>query len=736
MTTQTPPPKNISLDVRPQNTSQYPCIALIGNPNAGKTTLFNALTGLRAKTANFPGTTLECRIGRARLQDKPVDVLDLPGLYSIEDFAAEERVARDALLGAIPGVPKPSLAILIVDATNLKRNLFLAGQVMDLGIPVVVALNMTDLAQRDGINIDAQKLQTTLGCPVVPIVARTGKGIDDLAGAVLTLLGTPDAKPKDTGCGACSGCKYTARYDWAEKIGADVATDPHSSAGRKTQAIDRFLTHPVIGILAFLSVMVAVFAMIFWIASIPMDMIDWIFSTCKDYTGAGIDYLTANLADGGLKSFLDGDFKSLLTDGIIGGVGGVLIFLPQICILFFFLSILEDSGYLARAAFVMDRLMRRVGLPGKAFVPMISAHACAIPAVMATRSIDDKRDRLVTILTIPLLSCSARIPVYTMLAALLFVNNPLAASLAFTGAYVLGILAVLTVAWALKKTALPGDTALLVLELPSYKTPSLKTAALTMIDRASVFVKKAGTVILLASIILWALATYPKSDAPAAALELQTQAHDVQSQADALQSRNTQSAGPVKADQATLPDSAKASPQLADAQAAQLQELTDKAQSLNDQADLLTQQNTLRNSFAGRIGHFIEPAIKPLGYDWQIGIGLLSSLAAREVFVSTLAVVYGIGKEAPDGDEQTQAFNQAMREKTRSDGTPVFTFATALSLLVFYVFAMQCMSTLAVVRRETNSWRWPLFQFAYMSALAYFGALLTYQICIHFFPGA
>jgi ferrous iron transport protein B len=735
-TPQSPQPKTLSLSVQTTNSSisPYPCIALIGNPNAGKTTLFNALTGLRAKTANFPGTTLECRIGRARLQDKPVDVLDLPGLYSIEDFAAEERVARDALLGAIPGVPKPSIAVLIVDATNLKRNLFLAGQVIDLGIPVAIALNMTDLAERDGINIDAQKLQATLGCPVVPIVARTGKGLDDLGSAILSLLGTPDTKPKDTGCGSCTGCKYTARYDWAEKIGADVATDPHQSAGRKTAAIDRFLTHPVIGLLAFLGVMVAVFAMIFWIASVPMDMIDWLFSTCGDYAGASIDYLAAFLSDGTFKSFVSGDLKSLLQDGIIGGVGGVLIFLPQICILFFFLSLLEDSGYLARAAFVMDRLMRRVGLPGKAFVPMISAHACAIPAVMATRSIDDKRDRLVTILTLPLLSCSARIPVYTMLVAMLFVDNPLGASLAFTGAYVLGILGVLVVAWALKKTALPGDTALLVLELPSYKTPSLKTAFLTMVDRASVFVKKAGTVILIASIVLWALATYPKSDAPAPALELQTQAQAVQAQADSLKASLAPGA-PVKADQATLPDAAKLTPAPTDAQTTQLAQLTDKAQALNDQADLLIQQHTLRNSFAGRIGHFIEPAIKPLGYDWQIGIGLLSSLAAREVFVSTLAVVYGVGKEAPDGDEQVKAFNQSLQEKTRSDGSPVFTVATSLSLLVFYVFAMQCLSTLAVVRRETNSWKWPLFQFAYMTALAYFGALITYQVCVHFFPG-
>ncbi len=704
--------KTVSLEVRPHTSTGTgePCIALVGNPNAGKTTLFNALTGLRAKTANFPGTTLECRVGRARLQDKPVSILDLPGLYSIDDSAGEERVARDALLGGVPGVPKPTVAILIVDATNIKRNLFLASQVMELGLPVAIALNMTDLAERDGIQIDRQKLQDALGCPVVPIVARSGKGLGDLADAVLSLLGTPDARPRETGCGSCTGCKFQARYDWAEKIGADVATDPHAQAGRKTQAIDQFLTHPVIGIIAFLGVMFGVFATIFWLAAYPMDFIEWLFGTVGSYAGAAIDFVGSYLSEGSFKTFLEDDFKSLIVQGVIGGVGGVLVFLPQICILFFILSLLEDTGYMARAAFVMDKLMRRVGLPGKAFVPMISSHACAIPAVMATRSIDDKRDRLVTILTLPLLSCSARIPVYTMLVALLFAENKLAGAAAFTGAYVLGIVAVLVIAFCLKRTVLPGDTALLVLELPSYKAPSIKTALLTTLDRAKVFVVKAGTIILIASIILWALATYPKSEEPAQVAQLHDQAAQIHQKVAGMQTFAEQ-----KPDQA---------------QTAELDKLTAQADDLTAQAEHLKQQSALSNSFAGKIGHAIEPAIKPLGYDWQIGIGLLSSLAAREMFVSTLSVVYGMGEDA---DPDAPSFNETIAQKTRSDGTKIFTVGTSLSLLVFYVFAMQCLSTTAVVKRETNSWKWPLFQLAYMSALAYISALIVYQTWLHFF---
>ncbi|MCC7409220.1 MAG: ferrous iron transporter B, partial [Phycisphaeraceae bacterium] len=365
--------------------------------------------------------------------------------------------------------------------------------------------------------------------------------------------------------------------------------------------------------------------------------------------------------------------------------GGMLVFLPQIGILFFFLALLEDTGYLARAAFVMDRLMRRVGLPGKAFVPLLSAHACAIPAIMSARVIEDKRDRLVTILVLPLMTCSARIPVYAMVTALLFPGQPLRASLLFTGAYALGILAAIAVAFALKRTILPGQPRPLVLELPGYKVPSLRNALLSMLDRSLVFVKNAGTMILVISVILWARATYPKSDPPAESLAMQTQAQVLE-------------------------------------QSGQ----TEAAQSLAAHADQLAAQHSLAHSAAGRLGRFVEPVLAPLGFDWQIGVGVVSSLAAREVIVSTLAIIYGVGADA--ADENPTSLYDTLRQATRSDGSPVFTTATCLSLLVFYVLAMQCLPTQAVTKRETRSWKWPIFQFAYMTVLAYAAALITYQI--------
>jgi ferrous iron transport protein B len=374
------------------------------------------------------------------------------------------------------------------------------------------------------------------------------------------------------------------------------------------------------------------------------------------------------------------DLRSLLVKGVIGGMGGMLVFLPQICIMFFCLSLLEDTGYLARAAFVMDRLMRRVGLPGKAFVPLLSAHACAIPAIMATRVIEDKRDRLVTILVLPLVSCSARIPVYSMLAALLFAHDAGRAALVFTGAYTLGLVAAIAAAFALKHTIFKGETHPLVLELPSYKLPSLRTAFLTMLDRAWVFIRKAGTVILLISIALWALATYPKSAPPAEAI--------------ALQERAAKLTG-------------------------------DAAQDLQNQAERLIRHSALANSAAGRLGHWIEPAIRPLGFDWQIGIGIVSSFAAREAIVSTLAVVYGVGEDAAEKDPES--LYDSLRRAQRSDGSRVFTAATCVSLLVFYVLAMQCLATQAITRRETNSLRWPIFQLAYMTILAYTASLLVFQ---------
>ena len=652
-------------------------LALVGNPNAGKTTLFNALTGLRAKTANFAGTTVERKIGRLHLDHKQIVVVDLPGLYSLDSQSLDEKIAADALQGKLHHTA-PSAALVVVDATNLERNLFLVSQVLELKkIPVVVALNMMDMARRDGIRIDVAKLRAELGCVVVPVSARSGEGLDELKHELNRLAegAMPEAlHHADPACGGCAGCTFQARYEWTEKISTKVMDAVAHQRSVWTEKLDDVLTHPVFGVIAFLTVMLLVFALIFWAAKIPMDLIDRLFTGLGSWVGGQVH---------------TGDLQSLLVHGVIGGVGSILVFLPQICILFFVLSLLEDTGYLARAAFVMDKVMRRFGLPGKAFVPMLSAHACAIPAIMSTRVIENPRDRLVTILIAPLMTCAARIPVYAMVTALLFPNSPLKAGLVFTGAYASGVLTALVVALIFRGTILPGGSQPLIIELPPYRWPMLRVALLHTFDRAMIFVKQAGTIILLISLILWALAYYPKSAPPAAAVAL------------------TQ-------------------------QAAQFAAAGDKTNAVKcaAEADRLAAQHSLQNSFAGKIGHVLEPFIAPLGYDWQIGIGIFSSFAAREVIVSTLAIVYGVGEDT--ADKNPGSLYDSLRRAKRSDGTAIFNPATCASLLVFYILAAQCLSTTAVVRRETGGWKWPLFQIAYMTGLAYVAALIVYQTLRHF----
>jgi ferrous iron transport protein B len=649
-------------------------VALVGNPNAGKTTLFNALTGLRAKTANFPGTTVERRVGRVRLGEKQIVLVDLPGLYSLESSSPEEKIASDALRGRLENHPAPNAALVVADATNLERNLFLVSQVLELDCPVIVALNMMDMARREGIHIDVAKLRAELGCPVIPISARSGLGLAELKQELERLAtgkkSAVAAHPKPACALGCAGCPYQARYEWTEKISMRVMNAAEARRSARTEKLDEIFTHPVAGVVVFQIVMLSLFALIFWVAQIPMNLISALFENL----GAWIAVHTPA-----------GDFQSLLVNGVIGGVGGVLVFLPQICILFFALSRLEDTGYLARAALVMDRIMRRLGLPGKAFVPMLSAHACAIPAIMATRVIENPRDRLVTILITPLLTCSARIPVYAMVTALLFPHSPFKAALVFTGAYATGALAAVGAALVFNRTILPGGSRPLLIELPPYRLPSLQTALLTTFDRAKIFVKQAGTIILLASLVLWGLSHYPHSPPPPAAVALEQQAGQLD-------------------------------------QTGQ----TSAAAQLRVEADHLTQQSALQNSAAGRIGRFIEPVLRPLGYDWQIGIGILSSFAAREVIVSTLAIVYGVGQDA--AEHHSASLYDSLRHATRSDGTPMFTTATCASLLVYYILAAQCLSTTAVVRRETGGWKWPLFQIFYMTGLAYVCAFLVYQV--------
>ena len=623
-----------------------PTLALVGNPNTGKTSLFNRLTGVRAKTANFPGTTIERRLGQVDLGGLRAELQDLPGLYGLSATSPEERVAREALQEA-------DAALVVVDATNLARNLSLADEVRALGRPFVVGLNMVDIARREGVSIDTGALAREIGAPVVALSARTGEGLEEIRRALRDLLpgpGRPAAMappvvPAAPPCASCSGCSVSARFDWAEAVAGQVSRGVPRLSSERTARIDRVVTHPVAGLVVLAGVMAALFVALFALAEAPMSAIE------------------AGVAAVGLwvgQRLPEGDLRSLVVDGVLGGVGGVLVFLPQIAILFFLLSILEDSGYLARAAVVLDRLMGKVGLPGQAFVPIVSAHACAIPAIMSTRVIADPRDRLATILVLPLMTCSARLPVYAMIAALLFAGRPLLGGLVFAGAYALGIAAALVMAWSFRRTLLPGRARPLLLELPTYKRPSLRNALLAMRDRALVFLGKAGTVILGVSLTLWALATYPKAPAE---------------------------------DLALLEEGARGA-------------------------------YALEHSAAGRLGKWMEPAFRPLGFDWRIDIGLLSSFAARETLVSTLAVVYGLDGEAA---EDAGGLRDTLRAQRRPDGRPVYGVPTAVALLVFFVLAMQCLPTQAVTRRETGSWRWAAFQLAYMTALAYGAAFVTYQ---------
>lgn len=665
MSTATPPAAQL-----PLADSKIPTLALVGNPNAGKTSLFNRLTGLRAHTANFAGTTVEHRRGRAKFAGTTVELIDLPGLYTLDAVTPDEQVARRFIIG--DGFPPPDALLMVVDATNLERNLFLVSQVMELAQenqrPLVVALNMVDLARRHGVAIEIEHLSRDLGCPVVPISARTGDGVESLMAAVTTALGTAGSGCETVSAGSCTSCgtcPYSARYDWAEEVSRRAIPHAPGALGQVSEKIDRFLTHPIMGLVGFAGVMLLTFVLIFWVAQFPMTWIEDLFAFAQSTTGAWIP---------------EGIVQSFLSDGLIAGLGGVLVFLPQICLLFFMLALLEDSGYLARAAFVMDRLMQHVGLPGKAFVPMLSAHACAIPAIMATRVIEDRRDRLATILVLPLMTCSARVPVYALLVSLLFSSRPLAAALTFTGAYALGIVAALTMAWVFKRTILRGETRPLVIELPNYKIPSLRNAVLLTIDRAMVFVKNAGTTILAIVVALWALSTFPQASVEDLSPHVQTQLAELEA------------AGETEA------------------------------------AENLLAKESLEYSLAGRIGRAIEPVFAPLGFDWKMSIGVVSSFAAREVIVSTLAVLYGMGDEGAE----SSGFTESIRASTHRDGSPVFTTAACLSLLVFYVLAMQCLPTQVITKRETGSWKWAGLQFGYMTALAYVASLATYQTALAF----
>ena len=610
--------------------------ALVGNPNIGKTTLFNALTGLRQKVANYPGVTVEKKEGTARdRHGNQFKVLDLPGAYSLEAKSPDEEVTRAVLHGERADTPQPDVVVCLVDASNLERHFYLATQVMELGLPTIVVLNKTDEAKKLGVTVTAKKLEERLGVPVVPMQANERVGMEALQVALSSKeLAKPQWRPVEG--------NVAARYEAIDQLLSGAVARSEQERLTPTDKWDQVLVHPVWGWVVLLSILAGLFYAIFSLSGYPMGWID-----------AGFAWLGECVE----VRMQEGDFRSLITEGIIGGVGGVVIFLPQILMLFFFISLMENTGYLARVSFMMDRLMSGVGLNGKAFIPVLSSYACAIPGIMATRTMESPRDRLITILVAPITSCSARLPVYLMLIALMLpLGTATQKAFVMLGLYILSILGVYFFAWIFNRMLKKTETTLTILELPTYQRPSWREIGLQILDRGKIFVRRAGTVILGLSILLWALTTYPKSDS-------------------------------------------------------------------EDGRDQLA------HSAAGRLGKAIEPVIEPLGYDWKMGVGLVASFAAREVFVSTMSIIYlGEDKTGDEEEEGKGTIRKRMAAEKRADGQPAYSLRTCLSLLVFYVFAMQCLSTVAVTRRETNSWRWAIFQVVYLTGFAYLAAFATYQI--------
>ena len=736
------------MNASPDKRQATATVAVIGNPNTGKTTLFNALTGLMQRTGNFPGVTVEKKVGTLRLKERVVDLIDLPGTYSLAATSPDEIVATDVLLGQQEGARLPNAVIVVADASNLERNLYLVTQVLEFGLPVVLALNMADLAERKGIEIDIAALRRELGCQVVTTVANKGGGLEDLKHALEKALdGTAPPATFEIEFGADISKAVQRLLDFVASHRKQLARPVHrvealrvlldqgGEAERRTVAffgdelqpllkqlrgslsesgvelavvesearyakigeivdsavqygetttaltlsdrVDRWLMHPITGMTVFIALMALVFQAIFSWAVPFMDMIDGAFGWLGEQVAAVVPA---------------GALQSLLVDGVVAGVGSVLIFLPQIAILFGFIAILEDCGYMARAAFLMDRLMSWVGLSGRSFVPMLSSFACAVPGIMASRVIENRRDRFATILIAPLMSCSARLPVYTiMIAAFIPAQKWLGGWFGLQGfvllcMYTIGIVVAIPVAWILKKTLLKGETPPFVMEMPAYKVPDWKTVGLRMYDRSRAFLVRAGTIIFAVAIVVWGLAYFPRP----------------QSIADAYAERAT-------------------------ALETEFQRQTISSAEYEEALQLLGEEEAgayLRQSILGRMGQFVEPVVKPLGWDWRIGMATIASFPAREVIIATLGTIYNLGA---DEDEESESLRSAMKAATWPDGRPVFTPLVAISVMVFFALCCQCAATLAVIRRETGSWGWPTLTFVYMTVLAYLGALITYQ---------
>jgi ferrous iron transport protein B len=715
-----------------------PLVALGGNPNVGKTTLFNVLTGSRARVGNYPGVTVEKRVGRAELPGVgAVDVLDVPGTYSLVARTGEEQVALSALLGLGPALGdtrRPDAVVLCVDASQLVRGLYLVLQAMELGLPVVVALTMIDEA--GAAAPDAAELGRRLGCPVVPVVAPKGRGLDELRAAIARLLLERPAQPdmhtrvrwhwqpsralEDAIARARAALPATwpandamalwalmsldgeredelrdvpaelreaalltpaqardiddeavrARYAWLDAhVAPLVRVAPDR---RRTERVDRVLIHPVAGLALFLAIMFVMFQALFaW--SEPLMR--------------GVDALFALLGSASRRALPDGLIGDFVASGLIAGVGQVVVFLPQILLLFLFLGVLEDSGYMARVAYLMDRIMRSMNLHGRAFVPILSGFACAVPAIMATRTMERRRDRLLTMLVVPLTTCSARLPVYSLIIASLFPAQLALGIVPVRGLlmvfmYAFGILMALLAALVLSRVVKPLRARRLpfVIELPPYRLPRLGDVLHMMWERSRMFLSEAGTIIVACAVVLWVLVSFPRQpDVPLSTSELAA-IRAADGQPDGAQARQAQ-------------EEARAAAQL-------------------------------RSSYAGRLGHALEPALAPLGFDWKIGVGLIGAFAAREVFVSTMGIIYAVGADA---DEESVSLRERIRAERRPDGRPVYTPLVGFTLMIFFALSCQCMSTLAVVKRETASWRWPLFLFGYMTVLAWVVSLAVYQ---------
>ena len=698
-------------------------IALVGNPNSGKSSLFNALTGLNQKVGNFPGVTVDKKSGSSTLAPGlSVNIIDLPGTYSLYPKRADEWVTYKVLLNQDPSV-QADMVILLVDASNLKRNLLFCSQIIDLKIPVVVALTMMDLAGQKGIEIDVEGLERELGIPIVVVNPRKNKGIPQLKKVVewrARQLNNVHSRDFISNHGLAAGAirdvkqifpdisDYTAihylinheHFDFTEAVQSDVERieSTHQFNHTRTQAeeilaryskIKQIMQHTVAepdplektlfterldklfldrtwGYIILLGVLFLLFQSVFWMAQFPMDAIDWTFSHLGGWLGQHLPTVW---------------WSNLLVNGLLAGLSGILVFVPQIMILFGLITILEDTGYMARISFLTDKLMRKVGLNGKSVMPMISGFACAIPAIMSARNIENRKERLLTILITPLMSCSARLPVYTMLIALVIPRKDVLGIFSLQGLvmmalYMLGVVMAMIVSYVAKWFIRLKEKSFFILELPIYRAPRWNNVVVTMINKAKTFVMDAGKVIMVISLILWAMSSFGpggRRAAIAARYDAQEQQHP--------------------------------------AKAAEL--------------DKEKQSAMLENSYAGRLGHIIEPVIHPLGYDWKIGIALITSFAAREVFVGTMATLYSV-EGGKDADQQT--LRQRMQSARRDDGSPVYTLASGVSLMIFYVLAMQCMSTLAVVRRETRSWKWPLIQLVYMTGLAYVMSLIVFQL--------